>query len=129
MEDFPVTLVGDGPLMVELKNRAKSLGVEKAVKYVGAKPHSDIPLWMNACDLFVLPSLDEAFGLVLLEALACGKPIVASRAGGILNVVKGSDYGILVEAEDSEALAEAIIRGLKKRWNAAKIIEYAQSYS
>ena len=65
MEDFPVTLVGDGPLMVELKNRAKSLGVEKAVKYVGAKPHSDIPLWMNACDLFVLPSLDEAFGLVL----------------------------------------------------------------
>ena len=129
IEDLLVVLVGDGPLMVELKNRAKSLGVEKTVKFVGAKPHWEIPRWMNACDLFVFPSLDEAFGLVSLEAFACGKPVVASRVDGIPEIVKSSDYGILVKSKNSEELAGGIIRGLKKRWDTGKMIEYAQSYS
>ena len=75
----------------------------------------DIPEVMSAMDLFVLPSLREPFGIVLLEAQACGKPVVATSVGGISEVMKDGYTGILVEPGDSEELAGAILSLLSNR--------------
>jgi glycosyltransferase involved in cell wall biosynthesis len=74
---------------------------------VGKRPNTEIPLWMNACDLVVLPSLSEGFGVVLIEAMACGKPVVATRCGGPEEIVT-PETGILVPPGDEIALAKAL---------------------
>jgi len=64
-----------------------------------------------------------------LEAMACGKPIVASHVGGVPEVVASSDYGVLVDPPDSEAFAAAILSALHKRWNREKLVSHARTYS
>ena len=64
---------------------------------------------MNASDIFVLPSLQEGFPTVIPEAMACGKPIVATRVGGVPEATVSSDFGILVDPKNREALASAIL--------------------
>ncbi|MGB4623509.1 MAG: glycosyltransferase family 4 protein, partial [Candidatus Methanoculleus thermohydrogenotrophicum] len=81
-EDLLCVIVGSGKLRSSLERQIHSLGLEDHVVLAGGKPHDEIPLWMNACDLFVLPSLSESFGVVQVEAMACGKPVVATRNGG-----------------------------------------------
>jgi glycosyltransferase involved in cell wall biosynthesis len=83
---------------------------------------------MGACDLFVLPSLRESFGVVQIEAMACGKPVVATINGGSDEIIISSDYGRLVELNDPQALAENIDIALDKEWNEEKIIEYVEQY-
>lgn len=83
-------------------------------------PYSEIPTYMSAADVFVLPSISEGLGLVILEALATGVPVVASRVGGIPDILIHEHNGLLVEPRDVEGLAEAIVRilsdeKLKKR--------------
>jgi glycosyltransferase involved in cell wall biosynthesis len=79
----------------------------EAVTFLGAVPHEELPSWMAAADVLVLPSRREGLGLVLLEAMACGTPCVASRVGGIPEIL-GEDCGELVEPDDPGSLANAI---------------------
>jgi glycosyltransferase involved in cell wall biosynthesis len=80
--------------------------VEDHVRFLGFR--SDVPDLIAACDLFALPSLNEGLPLALLEALAGGKPVVASAVGGVGEVIRHADTGLLVPAGDSRALADAI---------------------
>jgi glycosyltransferase involved in cell wall biosynthesis len=84
---------------------------------VGARPHEEIPLWMSACDVLCLPSLNEGMPNVALEALACGLPVVASRVGGVPEVVREGVNGFMVPPSEPDALAEALQRALETKWD------------
>jgi len=84
---------------------------------------------MNASDIFVLPSLAEGFPTVIHEALACGKPVIGTRVGGVPEALTNREVGILVNPRDSVALADAILNALKKKWKPEIIINYAKQYS
>lgn len=90
MPDVNFILVGKGTLRTNIKN----------CRFVGSRPNDEIPVWVNAADVFVLPSKSEGTPVVLLEALSCGIPVVASKVGGIPNLVKNGETGYLVEPED-----------------------------
>jgi glycosyltransferase involved in cell wall biosynthesis len=99
-------LAGDGSERKVLNELAQSLGLGDRVVFLGYR--GDIPALLAACDLVVLPSLYEGLPLSLLEAMAAGKPVIASRIGGVDELVANDENGLLVEPGDPHALAEAI---------------------
>lgn len=105
-----VLIVGDGPQRGALEARARRLGVDRAVTFTGylADP---LPAY-RALDAFVLPSLDEGFGIVFLEAMAMGVPVIGTRVVGSVDAVEDGVTGLLVPAGDPSALAEAVLRVL-----------------
>jgi glycosyltransferase involved in cell wall biosynthesis len=127
--DIICYIIGDGSRMRHLRRLIKKLHLDDDVKLVGAKRHDEIPLWMNAADLFVLPSIQESFGIVQIEAMACGKPVVSTRNMGSREIISSDDYGVLTPIKDSLNLYKNIIFALNKSWDREKIIEYAQNYS
>ncbi len=104
-QDFVLDVVGDGPNRSEYEQLAKDLGLNNMVKFHGRQ--AEIVEFIRECDFFVLPSLYENFGVVYIEAMACGKPVIATNAGGPREIVN-DDVGILVPPKDVKALKEAI---------------------
>jgi len=104
-QDFVLDVVGDGPNRSEYEQLAKDLGLNNMVKFHGRQ--AEIVEFIRECDFFVLPSLYENFGVVYIEAMACGKPVIATNAGGPREIVN-KDVGILVPPKDVKALKEAI---------------------
>ncbi len=128
-EDILCVIVGAGKLRTALERQIRSLGLEDYIMLAGGKPHDEIPLWMNACDLFVLPSLNEGNPTVLPEALGCGKPFVGTRVGGVPEVIASDDYGLLVDPADPEDLAEKILVALDREWDREAILAYAERFT
>ncbi len=108
-----LVIAGDGELADELRRLASRLGVADRVHWLGWR--ADAAELMAAFDVFLLPSLHEGFGLVLLEAMARRAPIVASRVGAIPEIVIDGETGILVEPRNAEALAQAMTHLLNDR--------------
>lgn len=102
--DCFLVVVGDGPLLNSLKEKVKVENVEDVI-FTGAR--NDIANVIQSSDLLILPSYSESFGLVLIEALACGKPVIGSNVGGIKEIIT-DDVGLLVEPTDSKGLANSI---------------------
>lgn len=100
-------VVGDGDLRTAYEDQSRQLGLEARVTFCGRVPDVDLPAHYAACDLLVLPSttMGEAFGVVLLEAMACARPVVASDLPGVRTVVSDGQDGLLVEPGDVEDLA------------------------
>ncbi len=92
----------------ELERRAARRGVAARVRFVGAVPQERLPLYYNAADVCAVPSFYESFGLVALEAMACGVPVVAARVGGLSATVRDGENGFLVPWRDPAAFAERI---------------------
>ena len=111
-----LVMVGDGPDRVEAEAEAQALGLERTVHFLG-KIDVVAPLLAGA-DLFLLPSQSESFGLSALEALASGTPVVGSRAGGLVEVVKEGVTGALCEIGDVDGMARASVEILsdRERW-------------
>lgn len=107
-----LVIVGDGPQRAELEALSRTLGIAAHVRFVGAVPHAEVPQWLNRFDLYVAASrLDsESFGVAVLEASACGLPVVVSDVGGLPEVVVQGETGSVVPREDVAALAQAIAR-------------------
>ena len=120
--DFLVCLVGDGPLMSDLRARVESLGLLENVRFVGQQDHNAVASWLGACDVFCLPSLREGCPNVVIEALASGRPVVASRVGGIPDMV-GPETGILVEAKDVDGFVNALCDAFRRDWSEDVIAE------
>ncbi len=114
-------LVGGGAERSALKALAQRLGIAARVTFVGDTTHTQIPLWLNAADLFVLPSRTEGWPNVLMEALACGKPVVGTNVGGIPEIIDSTTLGHIVPAEDPQALADAMDTALTSRWDPVAI--------
>ena len=103
-------LAGCGPMDASLRARSAELGLGESVSFPGRVPHADVPRLMQRFDLFVMPSVvQESFGVAALEASACGVPVVASRVGGVAEVVIDGTTGVLVEPRDARALATACV--------------------
>jgi glycosyltransferase involved in cell wall biosynthesis len=100
--------VGDGDLEGELEGQAKALGIRKNIIFAGWR--SDVAEVLYTFDIFALPSLNEGMGKVLVEAMAARKPIVASKVGGIIDLVKDGVNGILVPPKNSRALCSGIVK-------------------
>lgn len=114
--DARLVIVGDGPLGGALRRKAARMGMEGKVVFLGAKTHEELPEIYASADVFCAPSVTaadrdkEGFGLVILEAMASGLPVVASRSGGITELVRDGWNGLLVEERDSRGLAANINR-------------------
>ncbi len=107
---FPQTIlavVGAGPSEADLAALIARMGLESAVRLVGFV--ADVGPWLSAADIVVVPSRSEGQGLVALEAMAVGVPVVASRVGGLPEVIKDGVTGLLVVPDDAEGLADALI--------------------
>lgn len=100
-----VKIIGDGPEEERLKELAKSLGIEAKVRFLGKLPHSEVMREMASCSLFCLPSWNEGFGLVYLEAMSLGKPVIGCRGQGIEDGILDGINGFLVIPEDVGGLA------------------------
>ena len=123
--DVQRILVGEGPEEGDLRARIKQLRLEHRVVMWGRASRSDVYSLMSGCRLFVVPSRDEPFGLVVLEAMACAKPIVASKSGGPEEILTHEVNGLLVEKESPEELAKAIGRLLEDAPLAARLSDNA----
>lgn len=106
--ELTLVLVGDGVARAELVERARPLG--ERVRFAGPRPLDEVPRFLAAADLFVLPSWNEGTPNVILEALACGRRVVATTVGGIPDVIGAPALGELVPPKDAAALAAAIAR-------------------
>jgi len=113
-------VVGTGPYKRKLESLAEELGLERRVIFVGKVPDEELPCYYGACDVFVLISRTladkgemEGFGIVYLEAEACGKPVIAGRGGGASEAVEDGVTGLLVDPSDVGEIANAIVRVLE----------------
>lgn len=115
--DIHLIIVGEGELKEKLTRQADSLNIKENVTFVGHVPNSELPLFYVSSDLAVLPSVSrlEAFGIALLEAMACGKPVVASSIPGVREVVEQNVTGYLTPPRDPVALAEAISKIIQNK--------------
>ena len=103
-----LVLIGDGPERPRVLMRAEELGVRDRVMFLGK--HTSVHEVLSCADLFLLPSASESFGLVALEAMACGAPVVASNVGGLPEVIEHGTSGYMFDVGDIDAMAEAGLR-------------------
>ena len=102
--DYELVIVGDGPLKKDLENKVKTENISD-VRFLGSR--RDVENIIPGCDVLVLPSFSESFGLVLIEALACEKAVIGSDVGGISEIIT-DDVGLLIDPNDSSSLSDAI---------------------
>lgn len=125
--DANLLFVGSGPAREALLQRAAALGCADRVRLVGAIEHFALGDWFRAADLLCLPSHNEGVPNVVLEAMACGTPVVATRVGGIPEVLP-EHAGILVDAHDRIGLEGALVDALGKPWDADRIAAHASRF-
>lgn len=107
-------IVGEGQELKRLKSLVKGLSLEDDVIFAGYVPSKDLPKYYNACDVFVMPSREvngdiEGFGIVYVEANACGKPVIAGKSGGTGSAVRHGVNGVLINPLDTEEISKQII--------------------
>jgi glycosyltransferase involved in cell wall biosynthesis len=110
LTDANLLLVGDGVKTDEYLGLVKKLGIAKRVHFQGWIPHDQIVQYHNKMDVFIAVSRSESFGVAVIEASACGKPVVVSNVGGLPEVVLQNKTGFIVECENVEATATAILK-------------------
>ncbi len=140
VKDTCVVIVGGDPWnddpdseMYRLRQITDELGLDNQVAFVGAKDQMMLPYYYSAADIIIMPSHYESFGMVALEAMAMGRPVIASEVGGLAHLVKHDFNGLHVPSRDPEALA-ASIHELLSRDHYRELLgrqarEYAQQYS
>jgi teichuronic acid biosynthesis glycosyltransferase TuaC len=122
-------IVGSGKLRGCLGAQAADLGLQGHVRFVGTVPREELPQWINACDVFALPSLMDGSPTVMLECLGCGIPLVGTRVGSIPEVINSDEYGLLCEPNDPVDLANQLSLALEKKWDSKKIVEYSRRFT
>ena len=110
--DTHYLLVGKGPDRSRIEKLIAKVGVQDAVTLAGFVPDEELADYYNLCDLFAMPSKAEGFGIVYLEALACGKPVLAGNKDGSRDAVADGELGILVDPDDVGQIASEVIRVL-----------------
>jgi len=120
--DAQLAIAGSGRCLSQLKQQVDTLGIAQSVRFVGHLSAAGVHQWMAAADLFVLPSRSEPFGIVLLEAMSHGLPVVATHVGGIPEVVPVSGGDVrLVPADDVQALQEALLAALSRDFASSQV--------
>jgi glycosyltransferase involved in cell wall biosynthesis len=113
-----LALVGDGVMRAELEAMVSGSGWSGRVHMPGGATPAQVAEWIGACDVLTLPSWSEGYPNVVVEAIACGRPVVATAVGGTGEIVD-SGSGILVPPRDAQALTDALGEALRRDWDAA----------
>lgn len=122
-----LAVVGGGEAQGPMRALAQRAGLAERVRFAGKVPHASLPTWFAAADLLCLPSHNEGVPNVVLEAMACGLPVVATRVGGIPEVLP-EFAGELVSVRDVPGIAEAIDKVLASNWACTRIAEHARRF-
>jgi len=122
--DFFLDIIGDGPYREHYEQLTQKLEITDKVKFHGLKRREDVLKFMQECDFLILPSIWEVFGIVLIEAMACGKPVIATACGQ--KEIINKKTGIIVPPQNSKALAEAIEYMLDnlKKYKSLEIVKH-----
>jgi teichuronic acid biosynthesis glycosyltransferase TuaC len=117
-----LAFVGDGPGGEHLRSKSKHLALENRITLNGACSSQKVAQWLAAANVLALPSYNEGYPNVVIEALSCGRPVIATKVGGILELVN-EDSGILIAPRDSRSLATAIEQSMERHWDEHSISE------
>ena len=123
-----LVIVGDGPDRERLQRQAATDGVEDAVYFAGAVPNEELARWYSAADVLLLPSSREGWPNVLLESMACGTPVVASRVGGVTEIVAAPVAGRVVDDRSAEGFASAVEDLLANVVDRSAVRRYAEGF-
>jgi len=124
-----LAIIGDGPLRAELEHLAGLGRLRGTVHFAGELPQKDVAQWFSAATAFCLPSRNEGTPNVVVEALASGRPVVASDVGGIPELVRHGANGLLVKPLDPSSLAAGLARAFESQWDAAQIAASVADYT
>lgn len=105
-------ITGDGPLADDIRQLVRSTGLEKTVRFTGRVPYGDIPALLNECRLIVMPSQTEGLPGTLLEAMACGTPVLATPVGAVADIIADGETGYFLRDTSAEEIARGILRAL-----------------
>jgi glycosyltransferase involved in cell wall biosynthesis len=133
-KDIKFLIGGNGPLFGEIKSELEDKGLHDKVKLTGWIPHDELTDYLNELKLLVLPSSSEGLPNIMLEAMACGTPVLATPVGGVPDVIKDGETGFILENNSLKCIAENVMRALnhleldKIMKNARKLIEKEYTY-
>jgi glycosyltransferase involved in cell wall biosynthesis len=127
--DWKLIIAGEGPLEKDLKTQVERLKLAELVYFVGSVSNDRIPSIYNSADIVALPSKDEGIPMMLLEALACGIPVVATNVGGIPEIVKSNLNGVIIAEQTADCLVEGIEHCLKINWEKDTIVKSIDPWS
>jgi len=114
IDNFSVVLVGKGGHKIEFLELVRKLGIERQVRWEGFVPYENLGPYYNACDVFVLPSIEDTWGVVVLEAMCFGKPVLCSRYAGSSEVVAHGTNGYVFDPYNPEELANYMMQLIRK---------------
>jgi glycosyltransferase involved in cell wall biosynthesis len=101
-------IIGEGSQLNEMENLSKSLKISEITSFIGSVPHNQVPGYLNKLDIYCAPSLRESFGVAILEASACGIPVIVSNVGGLPEVVLNDETGYIVEPRNSNQISDKL---------------------
>jgi len=123
--ELKLFIVGEGPLRSALENLIRELRLEEKVFLTGPRPNEELALWFSAADVSCLTSLREGWPNVLMESIACGTPVVATRVGGVPEIICSPELGAIAE-QDADSVAAMLQFALAKQWNRKALTLHAQ---
>ncbi len=136
VENVDVTIIGGDPWandpdleMARLQSMRAQLGIHDIVTFIGARDQNELPFYYAAAEMVIMPSHYESFGMVALEAMASGTPVIASEVGGLAFLIRDGENGFHVPSRDPEALAERIYELLTNDSNTHQLGEQAREYA
>lgn len=128
-DDLKCVIGGRGPEMRNLRQQVTANDLEDVVSLPGFLSQKEVALWMNAADLFVLPSRSEGNPTVMFEALGCGTPYVGTNVGGVDEIITMEEHGLVYSPEEPGQLPELLARGLTRNWDRDAIKEYGERFT
>lgn len=126
---FNLDVIGDGEKKLEYKALSKKYKLEGKVNFIGKVDNVNLLKKMYFYDYFILPTRRESFGVVLIEAMSCGLPVISTKIEPIPEIVASEELGILVEPNNPEALMKGIMRAINKKWDREEIRKHAKKFS
>ncbi len=126
--DAHLRIAGDGIKRAELENQARAKNLTEHVEFLGMRPQTELPALYASADVFVLPSIREGMGLVLAEALLCGVPVIAADSGGVTDIVRANETGLVFPERDAAALADALEKYARDPVLAAHLAEQGRRH-
>lgn len=113
ISEIKYILIGSGDDLENIQRYIRKKNLKKIVILTGYIPDSELPDYYNLCDVFVMPSKKEGFGIVFLEALACGKPVIAGNKDGSVDALLNGELGVLIDPDSDDEITEALVKVLK----------------
>jgi teichuronic acid biosynthesis glycosyltransferase TuaC len=127
--DIGLVMAGEGHELERLERISRRLGLEKRIQFAGPVPHARLAAYYRAADFLVISSHSEGWPTIILEALACGLPVLANRVGGIPEALSSPELGLLMENNNPLTIASAIASAYKRTWDKGRIVSFAERYT